>query len=63
MPKLIASYKIPIISSGLMFVQKAFLLGISSGELIFGEPYYWKEFRFKMVGDDNKKNLKHYENS
>ena len=28
--------KIPIISPGLIFVQKAFLLGLFSGELIFG---------------------------
>ena len=32
--------KIPIISSGLIFVQKAFLLGLFSGELIFGGAYY-----------------------
>ena len=36
--------KIPIISPGLIFVQKAFLLGLFSGELIFGGAYYWKEF-------------------
>ena len=41
--------KIPIISPGLIFVQKAFLLGLFSGELIFGGTYYWKEFLcFKM---------------
>ena len=28
------------ISPGLMFVQKAFLLGLFSGELIFGRAYY-----------------------
>ena len=36
--------KIPIISPGLIFVQKAVLLGLFSGELIFGGAYYWKEF-------------------
>ena len=36
--------KIPIISPGLMFVQKAFLLGLLSGELILGGVYYWKKF-------------------
>ena len=41
--------KIPIISPGLIFVQKAVLLGLFSGELIFGVAYYFKEFlRFKM---------------
>ena len=33
--------KIPIISPGLIFVQKAFLLGLFSGEFIFGGAYYW----------------------
>ena len=47
--------KILIISPGLIFVQKAFLLGLSSGELIFGGAYYWKEFCVsKSVGHDNK---------
>ena len=36
--------KIPIISPGLIFVQKAFLVGLYSGELIFGGAYYWREF-------------------
>ena len=36
--------KIPIISPGLIFVQKAFLLGLFSGELIFGGACYRKEF-------------------
>ena len=36
--------KIPIISPGLIIVQKAVLLGLFSGELIFGGAYYWKEF-------------------
>ena len=39
--------KIPIISPGLIFVQKAFLLGLFSGELIFGGAYCWREFAFK----------------
>ena len=33
-----------IISPGLIFVQKAILLGFFSGELIFGGACYWKEF-------------------
>ena len=36
--------KIPIISPGLIFVQKAFLLGLYSEELIFGGACYRKEF-------------------
>ena len=56
--------KIPIISPGLIFVQKALLLGLFSGELIFRGAYYWKEFCvWKWVGLDNKNSLKHYENS
>ena len=31
--------KFPIISPGLIFVQKAFLLGLFSGELIFGSNF------------------------
>ena len=50
--------KIPIISPGLIFVQKAFLLGLFSGELIFGGAYYWKEFCVsKLVGLDNRNSL------
>ena len=38
-----------MISPGLTFVQKAFMLGLFSEELIFRGAYYWKEFlRFKM---------------
>ena len=51
-------------SPGLVFVQKAFLLGLFLGELIFGGAYYWKEVCVsKWVGLDNKNSLKHYENS
>ena len=39
--------KIPIISPGLIFVQKAFLLGLFLGELIFGGAYYWRDFAFQ----------------
>ena len=47
--------KIPIISPGLIFVQKAFLLGLFLGELIFEGAYCWKEFSVsKWVGLDNK---------
>ena len=43
--KLAGKYrKLPIISPGLIFVQKAFLVGLFSGELIFGGAYYWREF-------------------
>ena len=56
--------KIPIISPGLIFVQKAFLLGLFLEELIFGGAYYWKEFCVsKWVGLYNKNSLKHSENS
>ena len=51
--------KIPIISCGLTFVQRAVLLGLFSGELIFGRACYGKEFFVsKWVGLDNKKCLK-----
>ena len=41
--------KIPIISPGLIFVQKAFLLGLFSGELIFGGAFHDKNIRrFKV---------------
>ena len=47
--------KIPIISPGLIFVQKAVLLGLFAGELVFGGAYYWKEFWVsKWVGLHNK---------
>ena len=35
-------HKIPIISPGFIFVQKAFSLGLFSGELIFGGAYFWR---------------------
>ena len=55
--------EIRIISPGLIFVQKAVLLGSFAGELIFGRAYYWKEFCVsKWVGLDNKNSLKPYEN-
>ena len=51
--------KIPIICPGLIFVQKAVLLGLFSGELIFRGAYYWKELRVsKWVWLDNKNSLK-----
>ena len=47
--------KIPIICPGLIFVQKAFLLRLFSGELIFGGAYYWRELCVsKWVGLNNK---------
>ena len=47
--------KIPIISPGLIFFQKAVLLGLFSGKLIFGVAYYFKKFCVsKWVGLDNK---------
>ena len=55
--------KISIISPELIFVQKAFLLGLFSGEPTFGEAYYWREFCVsKWVGLDNKNSLKHKDN-
>ena len=48
-----------MISPGLIFVQKAFLLGLFSGELIFGGACYRKEFCVsKWVGLVNKNTLK-----
>ena len=50
--------KLPIISHGLIFVQKAFLLGLFSGELNS------KEFCVsKWVGLVNKNSVKHQDNS
>ena len=52
--------KIPIISSGLIFVQKAFLLGLFSEELIVRGAYYWREICVsKCVGIYSKNSLKH----
>ena len=34
--------KIPIIRPGLIFVQKAFFLGLFSEGLIFGGAYFWR---------------------
>ena len=39
--------KIPIISPGLIFVQKAVLLGLFSGELIFGGVIIGRNFAFQ----------------
>ena len=51
--------KIPIISPGLIFVKKAVLLGLFSGELISEGAYYRKEFCVsKWVWLDNKNSLK-----
>ena len=47
-------------SPGLIFVQKAFVVGLFSGDLIFREAYHWREFCIsKWVGLDNKNSLKH----
>ena len=57
--------KIPIISTGLIFIQKAFLLGLFSGELIFGETYFRRgllmagSFKKWVSGIDSKDCLKH----
>ena len=52
-------HKIPITSPRLMFVQKAFLLGLFLGKLIFGGACYWREFCVsKWVGLDNQNSLK-----
>ena len=52
--------KIPILGPWLIFVEKAVLLRLFSGELIFGGTYYWKEFYVsKWVGlDSNMKQAK-----
>ena len=56
--------KIPIISPGLIFVQKAFLRGLFLGELIFRGVCSRKEFCVsKWVWLVDKNSLKHYENS
>ena len=39
--------KVPIIILGPVFVQKALLLGLFSGELIFGGAYSWRNFVFQ----------------
>ena len=40
------------------------MLGLFSGQLIFGGAYYWKEFCVsKLLGLNNKNSLKDYENS
>ena len=36
--------KIPIINPRPIFAQTALLLGLFSGEVIFGGAYYWREF-------------------
>ena len=43
--------KIPVVSPGLILVQKALLVGLFSGELIFEGPYYWREY---CVGLNNR---------
>ena len=51
---LIGYHKIPIISPGILFVQKVLVVGLFFGELIFGGLYYQKALlsegilRFKM---------------
>ena len=43
--------KIPIISPGLILTQNDYLLGLFSGEPIFGGDYHWREFCVsKLVG-------------
>ena len=51
--------KIPIITSGLIFVQKPFYA------LILGGAYFWRGLlsEGRWVGLDNKNSLKHYDNS
>ena len=39
--------KIRIISPGVIYVQRAFMVGLFSGELIFGGAYYWRNFPFQ----------------
>ena len=48
----------------LIFVQKAFVMGLFWGKLIFGRAYYWMEFCVsKCVGVHNKNRLKQKDNS
>ena len=42
--------KIPIISPGLIFVEKAILLDLLLGELIFAGTYYRTEFCVSKMG-------------
>ena len=55
--------KIPIISLGLILVQKAVLPGLFSEGRIFREAYHWMEFCVsKWAGLNDKNSLKHYGN-
>ena len=46
-------------SPRIIFVQNAYLLGLFSGELIFGGAYYWREFCVsKWVALDDRNSLK-----
>ena len=56
--------KSPIISPGIIFVEKAFLVGLISEELIFGGTCYSREFCvLEWVGLHIKNSLKHEDNS
>ena len=53
-----------MISSGLVCVQKAVLVGLFSWRLVFGGAYYRKEFcASEWVGLGNKYSFKHQDNS
>ena len=57
---LLVYHKIPIINPELKFVQKAFLVGLFPGELIFGGACHQREFcDLKWDGLGNKNSLQH----
>ena len=50
--------KIAIISPGVIFIQKAFLMGLFSGELIFAGAYCWRVYYVsEWVRLDNRNSL------
>ena len=58
-PYLPEYHQIPIICLGLIFIQKAFLVDVFSGKLIFGGADSWREFCVSnWVGHDDKNSLK-----
>ena len=55
--------KIPIISPGLIFIQKAFLLGLFSGSLFSEGLVIGRNFAFQNGLGSTKNSLKHKDNS
>ena len=59
---LLKYHKVPIISPGIIFVQKAFLLGLFSGNLFSEGLTIGRNFAFfKWLGIRNENGLKRYE--